>query len=157
MVKSIITNIQELRKPCELVTKEDNYKEIIQDLKDTLIAHPTGMGLAANQIGICKKICYIRILVGVDPDKKPHYIERVLINPKIIEKDRAIKLVGEGCLSFPGVTVTTKRFVFVTVEYLDEELKPQIGSFQDYESFAIAHEYDHLCGLTIFDKKWKAK
>ena len=157
MIKPIITNIKELHKPCELVTKEDNYKEIIQDLKDTLAAHPSGLGLSANQIGIYKKICYIRILVGIDKNKKPYYIERVLINPKIIEKDRAIKLVGEGCLSFPRITVTTRRFVFIIVEYLDENLKPQIGPFQDYESFVIQHECDHLNGITIFEKKWKAK
>jgi peptide deformylase len=51
MIKSIVTNIVELRKSCEEVTKKDNIKEIIQNLKDTLEAQK-GFGLSANQIGI---------------------------------------------------------------------------------------------------------
>lgn len=157
MIKPIITNIKDLKRPCILVIKGDNVKDILTDLKDTLIAHPGGLGLSANQIGYNKAICYIRILIGIDPDKKPHYKEVVLINPKIIEKDNPIKVTNEGCLSFPGVTVITKRFIYITVEFLDENLKPQAMSFQDYESLAIQHEIAHLLGLTIFDFKWKAK
>lgn len=157
MIKTIITNIKELRKPCELITKEDNIKEIIQDLKDTLLSKK-GLGLTANQIGINKKISYIKIPKSVNPKTKEiQYNEYILINAKIIEKDRPIRVNDEACLSFPGIFVITKRFVFITVECLNEKLEPKVMIFQDLEALVIQHEYSHQQGRTIFDEKWKAK
>ena len=158
MIKPIVTDISILKRPCTPVTKDDDIKQIIIDLKETLQSHSTGWGLASNQIGYDKAICYIRVPKQINhKDKKITYGELVMINPKIIEKDTPLKVMDEGCLSFTGVKVTTKRFVYITVEFLDENLKPQIAAFQDYESLAIQHEVAHLLGLTIFDFKWRAK
>lgn len=147
----IVTNINELRKPCQEVTKEDNIPEIIQKLKDTLDCY-TGLGISANQIGIQKKISYIKI-PKLTQDKKIEFTETILINAKIIEKNRPIKIKNEGCLSFPGVYVNTQRFVFCIVEFLNEKMKLQTGMFQDFESLAVQHEIDHQNGLTIFNRK----
>jgi len=152
----IVTNIRELRQPCQEITKEDNIKEIIQDLKDTL-AIKNGVGLSANQIGINKKISYIKMPKGISKDKKIDYNEYILINAKIIEKDRPIQVRGESCLSFPGVSVITKRYVFITATYLDENLRERTGLFQDLEAICVAHEIDHQNGVTIFDRKWRSK
>jgi len=158
MIKPIVTDISILKRPCVPVTKADDIKQIIVDLKETLKSHSTGWGLSGNQIGYNKCICYIRVPKTINhKDKKITYGELVLINPKIVEKDTPLKVMDEGCLSFAGVKVTTKRFVYITVEFLDENLKPQVAAFQDYESLAISHECDHLNGLTIFDRKWRAK
>jgi len=158
MIKPIVTNLAELKRPCIPVTKEDDIKQIIIDLKETLQSHSTGWGLAANQIGYDKAICYIRVPKQINhKDKKITYGELVLINPKIVEKDTPLKIMDEGCLSFAGVKVTTKRFVYITVEFLDENLKSQVAAMQDYESLAIQHEVGHLNGRTIFDEKWRAK
>jgi peptide deformylase len=83
--------------------------------------------------------------------------EMVIINPKIIEKANPIKVQNESCLSFPRVNVTTKRYVYCTAIYLDENLKENTMMFQDLESFTVQHEIDHLNGLTIFNRKWEAK
>lgn len=147
----LVTNIAELSKQCQEVTKEDNIKEIVQKLKDTLACY-NGIGLSANQIGIQKKISYIKIPSFENKEFKLK--EYVLINAKIIEKDRPIQVKGESCLSFQGVQVITKRFVFITVEYLDENLKSQVMAVQDLESLAIQHEVDHQLGITLFDRKW---
>ena len=155
-IKPIVTNIKELRQPCDLVIPSDDYKSIIQDLKDTL-ATKNGVGLSANQIGINKKISYLKIPKGISKDKKIEYNESILINAKIIEKDRPIQVRGESCLSFPGVSVITKRYVFITVTYLDENLRERTGLFQDLEAICVAHEIDHTNGLTIFDRKWRSK
>jgi peptide deformylase len=155
MIKSIVTNIVELRKSCEEVTKKDNIKEIIQNLKDTLEAQK-GFGLSANQIGIQKKISYIKMPVGIK-DKQIQYKEYVLINAKIIEKERPIQVKGESCISFPGMGMITRRFVFVTVEYLNEKLEIQTGILQDMEAICVQHETDHQNSLTIFDRKWRSK
>lgn len=147
MIKSIITTITELKKQCKPVEPGEDVSGIIQDLKDTLetFSH-RAIGLSANQIGYDKRISYIRM------NKENAYI---LINPKIVEKDRLIKVKGESCLSFHGIGVETGRYVFCTVEYLDEHMQPQVKSLQDLEAICCQHELDHLSGLTIFDRRYK--
>jgi len=150
----IVTNINELRKPCLEVTKEDNVKEIIQKLKDTLESHG-GLGISGNQIGIQKKISYIKI-PKMNKDKL-EYSEMIIINAKIIEKSNPIKVKDEGCISFPGIYLDTLRYIYCTAYYLDENLKENTGLVQDLESFVIQHEIAHQKGKTIFDFKWRAK
>jgi peptide deformylase len=153
---SLVQSLELLKRPCQEVTKEDNIKEIIQQLKDALTSN-SGLGISANQIGIQKKISYIKIPKFVDA--KTHewnYNEYIIINAKIIEYSNPIKIKNEGCLSFPGIGITTKRYVFCTVEYLNEKLEVQTGMFQDLESFVVQHEYAHQQSRTIFDDKWKA-
>jgi peptide deformylase len=153
----IVTDRNALRQPCDIVTEKDDIKGIIQSLKDTLKWQPNAIGLSAPQIGIKKRVCFISI-PSINKEKNSiEYHEKVLINPVIIEKSTPIHIKGEGCCSFPGLTVNTERYVYCTVEFLDENLKPQVGSVQDLESFAIQHECDHLLGILIFDRKHKAR
>jgi peptide deformylase len=155
-IKPIVTNIAELCKPCAYVDPNENIREIIQSLKDTLEAKK-GLGLTANQIGINKRISYIKIPKRINKNKEIQYNELILINAKIIEKDRPIRINNESCLSFPGINVTTKRYVFITVEYLNEKMELQTAMFQDLESLVIQHEVAHQKGKTIFDFKWRKK
>jgi peptide deformylase len=156
MIKPIVTNIKELRQTCQDVTKDDNIKDIIQDLKDTLESKKC-IGLTANQIGINKKISYIKIPKSIDKNKQIQYNEHILINAKIIEKDKPIQVKNESCVSFPGVGIITKRFVFSIVQYYNEKMELKTGIYQDLESICIQHEIDHQSGLTIFDRKWRSK
>jgi peptide deformylase len=85
MKKEIVTNLTLLRKPCEPITKEDNLKPIIQDLKDSL--DPTkGYALSSNQISYNKRIFFVKF-PKIDPKTKQiSYEEMIVINPKIVEK-----------------------------------------------------------------------
>ncbi len=151
--KKIITNINLLRRPCELLTKNDNIKSIVQDLKNTLQNH-RGIGLSANQIGISKKISYLRIPEKYNKDKKEwEYKEIILINPIIIEKSDKFLVKGEGCISFPDIYLDTNRYAFITVVNHNETLEEQTFMSQDLEALALQHEIDHLNGITIFDRK----
>lgn len=153
-IKKIVTDIRELRKPCQKVEKGENVSQIIKELKATL-EEKKALGLTANQIGYAKAISYIKIMKPIDPKKKEiNYTELVLINPKIIEKANPIKMTSEGCLSFPGVSVQTRRYIFCTVTFLDEKFEERTGLFQDLEAFCVEHEIDHTNGKTIFDAKW---
>lgn len=153
----IVTDRGILKQPSEKINENDDVKSIVQSLKDTLKWQPNAIGLSAPQIGIKKCVVFISI-PSINKEKNSiEYHEKVLINPVIIEKSTPIQVRGEGCCSFPGIRVDTKRYVYCTVEYLDENLKPQIGSVQDLESFCIQHECAHLIGRTIFDDKWKSK
>jgi peptide deformylase len=151
----LVTDIVELRKPCQEVTKEDNISEIVQKLKNSLTCYCDGIALSANQIGINKRISYIKIpkIIG----KKIEFTELVLINARILEKDRPVKITNERCLSFSGIPVTTVRYVFITVEFYNEKMELQTRTFQDIESFVIQHETDHCDGKVIFDRQWRSK
>lgn len=156
MIKAIVTNIKDLRRPCLTVDKEC-VDEIIQDLKDTLKTKE-GYGLTANQIGYNKAVSVIRIPQRYNKEtKQVEFMEKVLINMKILEKTRPIKIQDESCLSFKGISVITKRYVFCTIEYLDENLKPKTEMFQDIPAFVVQHECDHQHGVTLFERKYQDK
>jgi len=154
MKKEIVTNIALLRKPCEPVQDKENIKPIIQDLKDSL--DPTkGYALSSNQLGYNKRIFYVKF-PKIDPKTKQiSYEEMIVINPKIVEKLAPFRFKQEGCLSLPGLKVDTLRYNFIIVECLDEHLKQQTHTLVGLRAVIFLHEYDHLNGKTIFDRKYK--
>ena len=140
MKKSIITDLNFLRQKSLDVTK-DEAKEIIQDLEDSLDLNK-GLGLSAIQIGIAKNISIIRYGdVKID-----------LINAYIDGKDNKFRMKCEGCLSLPGLYIDTTRY--------DEILIYNNGKREEYSgiiAIAVQHEVDHCNGLTILDRKWRAR
>jgi peptide deformylase len=158
MIKKIVTDIQALRKASIPVGQDEDVKELIQDLKDTTINCKRSWGLSANQIGVLKKVSYIRMPSQIDPKTKEiKYFELVMINPKIIEKDKKVEVKREECLSLPGLYINTDRWVFITLEYEDEQRQKQTALLQDMEALCIQHEYDHTIGLILLDKKHRSK
>jgi len=155
IAKPLVTNYAQLRIPCEPVTKNDDIKSIIQDLKDGLEVYG-GLGISGIQIGINKRISYIRVPI-LNEKKKLEMKEIILINPKIIEHSRSFIFKGEGCTSFPGLRIDTDRFVFITVVNYNEKLEPNTFMSQDLEGVCIQHEIDHTNGISIFQRKNKAK
>ena len=140
----IITNIEQLHKPCR-EAKPDEVEDIIQQLETELAQHKTGIGLAANQIGLDIKVAIIRI-----PDK-----EKVdLINPKIIEHSKEIVFYQESCLSLPDLKkpLTTQRHKQITIENGFDKAKYVLYGM---EAIACQHEIDHLNGLLITDRQAK--
>ena len=158
MIKPIIHNIVELRKPCIPVEPNEDVTQIIQDLKDTLIKNGRGYALAANQIGYNKCVCYIHLPTNVDPrTKKIEYLDIIAINPKIVSKGRPIIFQKEGCLSLPGLRIDTDRYVFCAVEYENEKRKTTTAMMQDLQAIVFQHEVAHLHGKTILDFKHRRK
>jgi peptide deformylase len=159
MIKNIVTNLKELTLPNEIVTKDNtpNLSEIIQDLKDTLIANPTGIGLSANQIGVHKKISYIRYIEENKETKKADIKELVMINPKILVKTTKVRFNGEGCLSFPGLHLDTNRYMFIMLEYQDETLETKQEIYQNIWAIAVQHELQHINSRTFLDAKYSKK
>lgn len=156
MKKDLIKDLTILRKPCEKVTEKDNLKSLIQDLKDSLDTNK-GYAIAGNQIGYNKRIFYIKF-PKLDPKtKKVEYEESIVINPKIVEKQTPFQMMGESCLSFPGLKLNTFRYGFIIVEHLDENLKPKTVLISNLKAVVYQHEIDHLNGKTIFDKKYRNK
>tara|TARA_Y100000310_G_scaffold141145_1_gene140565 strand:+ start:2090 stop:2704 length:615 start_codon:yes stop_codon:yes gene_type:complete len=132
---------------CDKVSIEEG-EEIAAKLLKELVSSKFGIGLAAPQIGITKRVCVVNV-------KDPI----ILINPEIIESEGEF-IFKESCLSYPKKTVSVKRYekIIVDADNLDESLVFNIrekGTMQNLlETACIQHEIDHLDGITMFDRKY---
>jgi len=130
-----------LLKPCREVKEvTPRVREIIDDMFETLY-DADGVGLAAPQVGILKKI------VIIDTGDDPH----ILINPKIIESSGE-QTGNEGCLSVPGKYGVVTRPNYVKVAYYDEEMQQKELEGTELLARAVCHELDHLEGKLYVDK-----
>ena len=141
-----IRNIREIGE--EVLTKRSKevtevtprIKELIEDMIDTLY-EADGVGLAAVQVGVLKRIVVIDI--GEGP--------WVLINPRIVETSGE-QTGNEGCLSVPGKTGIVTRPNYAKCVALDAELKPYELEGTELLARAICHELDHLDGKLYVEK-----
>ena len=109
-----------------------------QDLLDTLTAHKDGcVGMAANMIGVCKRIIAF--------DNEGTYM--VMFNPVIIRQPGPYE-AQEGCLSLTGVR-KTKRFQTVKVQWQNEKFQTRLKTFTGWTAEIIQHEIDHCEGILI--------
>lgn len=109
-----------------------------QDLLDTLIAHKDGcVGMAANMIGVCKRI------IAFDNEGK----FEVMLNPEIIKQSGAYE-AEEGCLSLDG-TRKARRYRTIKVRWQNEKLQERIKTFTGFTAEIIQHEIDHCEGVII--------
>ena len=109
-----------------------------QDLLDTLTAHKDGcVGMAANMIGVCKRIIAF--------DNEGTYM--VMFNPVIIRQSGPYE-AQEGCLSLTGVR-KTKRFQTVKVQWQNEKFQTRLKTFTGWTAEIIQHEIDHCEGIVI--------
>ena len=148
----IVKDISQLKEKCVPVSAlsygegEDIAKRLLKELSNS----KNGIGLAANQIGINKRVCVINV------KEEP----LILINPEIIERSKKTFVFPEGCLSFPNKHVRTIRNTSIKVkaDNHDEELTFSADSkdYKDaFECACVQHEIDHLDGITMFDREFK--
>ncbi|WP_123053843.1 peptide deformylase [Clostridium sp. JN-1] len=124
---------------------DEDVLQLIEDLKDTLHSS-SGIGLAAPQIGVLKKV----IFIDIDNEYKP----LLLINPKITKKIGREDSV-EGCLSYPGYEGVVVRPKRVKVTYKNENLEDVELEADGILAKALCHEIDHLNGILYTDKAKK--
>jgi peptide deformylase len=136
-----------LRQPTEKVHKVSaKIQKLVADMFDTMYAQ-NGVGLAAPQVGVLKKIFVL------DCTTEDNVLPKmVFINPTLVRKSGAI-LSREGCLSFPEVFTEVKRYDTVTVRYMDISGKPREMTVEGGGLLcrAIQHEFDHLEGVLFVD------
>lgn len=147
MIRSILTYPDKrLREPGQEVEQFDEALDaLIDDMAETMYAAP-GVGLAAPQIGISKRLFIID--VATDEDEPSDL--RVFINPEIVAKEGETTF-NEGCLSFPGAREDVDRAERVTVRALDKDGKPFELEAEGLLAIAIQHENDHLDGKLMID------
>lgn len=141
-IRNIRTGEDEiLRVVCKQVPEVTNgTRRLIGDMFDTMYAH-NGVGLAAPQIGVVKRI------VVVDDGDGHRY---ALVNPRIVAKSGE-QVSTEGCLSLPGYRGEVVRPLRVTVEALDENGKPVRIEAEKLLATIFCHELDHLEGILYKD------
>ena len=153
----IVTDKSKIQEKC-LPTTIQEGEEIGIRLLDELRKSNGGIGLAANQIGINKRVCVINVNEPV-----------VLINPKIVEKSEEKFAFMEGCLSFPGDAIKTMRYKWVKVQADNHTTTLYFSVWHDdseegydknkylqmaYETACVQHEIDHLDGITMYDREF---
>jgi len=144
----IIEDKSELEIKCTTVSVKEG-EEIGVRLLHELRQSKNGIGLAANQIGINKRVCVINV-------KEPI----ILINPKIVEHSKEQFIFPEGCLSFPDSKVKTQRHQDIVVEADNHKGRLSFSANSKdindaFECVCVQHEIDHLDGITMFDREFK--
>lgn len=135
-----------LRKACKPLKDMNKRTEIlIEDMFDTMYA-TNGVGLAAPQVGIVKRIFVIDC-----GDEEGNSVPLVFINPEIIELDGEATDF-EGCLSVPGKSGQVTRAAKVKVRALDENMEEFELEAEGLLARCIQHENDHLDGIVYVDK-----
>jgi len=122
---------------------DDEVRQLVDDLFETMRA-AKGVGLAANQIGVARRVA----VVDVGEEDPPPL---VLINPVILERSEEDETAEEGCLSIPDIFGDVTRPARVVVEALDVEGKKVRTEASGYKARAIQHEIDHLDGVLFLD------
>ncbi len=135
-----------LREVAEPVAEvDDSIRQLVEDMAETMYAAP-GVGLAANQVGVLKRI----FVIDIADEDEPSAL-KVFINPEILELD-GTQTYQEGCLSFPGGSEEIKRAERVRVRALDTTGTPFELEAEGLLAVAIQHENDHLNGVLMIDK-----
>lgn len=131
-----------LREQCKTVTEfDDHLATLIDDMKETMIA-ADGVGLAAPQVGIIKRV------VVISRDHETFY---ELVNP-VITKRSGSQINTEGCLSVPGKHGSVERPASITVEAQDRKGEKHTYRIKGFLTVIFCHEIDHLDGILYTDK-----
>lgn len=154
--KIVIVPDPVLTKKADKIKHIDNeVKKLATDLKDTLKSakKPEGAGIAANQIGVPKRICIVRNYV-YSPSEENRYTteEFILINPEITYRSPDLEIDWEGCLSVPDVYGKVARNTKIKVEAQTMDGQKIKLVAKNLFARVIQHEIDHLDGILFTSK-----
>lgn len=151
-----------LRKKAEEITIfDDELKVLVLNMIETMDAM-NGIGLAAPQVGISKRLFVLRNYLETDSDEVELSDPVVYINPKIVNRSKELLYDEEGCLSIPGVRGSVYRPSWIEIEAVNEKNEPFRQKVEGFNARVRLHEYDHLDGVLFidmlsFDQKKKIK
>jgi len=138
-------------KPVESVN--DDIRQLMDDMLETMYANE-GMGLAATQVGVDKRVVVIDLNAG-EEGVEPDIIK--LANPEIIWSSEETAIVNESCISVPNQYGAVDRPTKVKIRYLDENNTLQEKEVDDIFARCIQHEIDHLDGILYIDRLSRLK
>ncbi len=150
-----------LRTPGEEVEVfDEELQDLVRDMFETMY-HAEGVGLAAPQIGISRRVLVVDLRKEEQPDARV-----ALVNPRLVWSSPETEKEYEGCLSIPGLEELVERPTSVRIEGFDPEGREIVTEADEYFARALQHEIDHLDGVLFLDrvsalkrrlllKKWK--
>lgn len=128
-----------LHQVAEPVEKGEDMTPLLDRMWQVMVKE-RGIGLAANQVGVLKRVIIVSIPGGFCQE---------LINPVITKRSKGIARSVEGCLSYPGAKISMKRAKTIVVEGYDRDGKHVRRKCRGIEAYCVQHEIDHLNGRTI--------
>jgi peptide deformylase len=139
-VKIVLIGSPVLRKKAKAVHKVTRQLVELAESMEQLMK-PTGVGLAAPQVGVSEAFFIYDVGKGLN----------LVVNPQILERKGSAS-DEEGCLSVPGVWAPIDRATEITLSFLDHSGKRRIRKYTDFEARVIQHEVDHLQGTLFVDR-----
>ncbi len=168
MVREIVVYPNKIlkQKSKEVVEFNEELHRLLDDMYETMIAKK-GVGLAAIQIAVPKRVFIVNIPIEEQDGAQPKENTLEVINPQFLEMSGSTKY-QEGCLSVPGYYEDVARYKYVKLKYQDRFGNEHILEDDDFLAIALQHEFEHLEGklfiekLSIikrkkFEKEWKKK
>ena len=135
-----------LETPGEPVTEFDaGLKRLVSDMFETMYA-ARGVGLAAPQVGVSKRLFVMDCSGGRDPEARV-----ALVNPVVLSVEGE-QTGDEGCLSFPGIYIEVERSRFIEVEARNANFEPVTFQARDFDARIIQHELDHLDNVLLIHR-----
>ncbi|MEI7489046.1 MAG: peptide deformylase [Chryseobacterium sp.] len=135
----------------EIDPKDPNTATLVKRMKESLLSTDGGVGIAAPQVGINRKIIWVQRF-----DKQDEPLE-YFINPVIVWRSELQNLGPEGDLSIPEFRDQFYRSKVIQLEYVDLKGQKYSGIVEGFTAVIFQHEIDHLFGILISDKKEKEK
>jgi peptide deformylase len=127
----------------EIEAFDDDLAQLIERMQ-RLMQDARGVGLAANQVGILRRV----FIFQAEEDEEP----LALVNPTIVDRSELAEVEDEGCLSLQGVLIPVERALRIRLEARDAEGEPVELELQGLDARVVQHEIDHLDGVLIVDR-----
>ena len=134
-----------LTRSVEVTEIDADIRQLVADMVETVHAAP-GVGLAANQVGVARRVAVVDLSVGQDPSQL-----LVLVNPRVLSFE-GNQVEEEGCLSIPGITELVQRPARVEVEAMNLEGDTFRVRGEALMARALLHEIDHLDGILFLER-----
>lgn len=130
---------------------DDDIRQLVQDLIDTMHDGPGSVGVAAPQIGVSLRVCVVDVSKSRH-GKDNHHGLLCMVNPEITDRSGSA-VMREGCMSVPDYTGDVERATGITVRFLDSQSNAEREvAASGFEAVAIQHEMDHLDGILFVDR-----
>jgi peptide deformylase len=140
--------LRRISTPVDEVT--DELRTLIDDMFETMYAAP-GIGLAAIQVGVPKRVLVIDLQEPEDEGGEPVRDPLVFINPEIVEASNRLQIYSEGCLSVPDMYAEVERPDRIRARWLDRDGEAHEAELDGLLAICLQHEMDHLEGILFID------
>ncbi len=142
--------LYEKSKPVEAIQSREALS--LMELLASVCSESRGVGLAAPQIGLSKRMFIVSSKPNARYPSAPYLESEVMINPVITARSDEMERGWEGCLSIPGIRGAVPRHAWINIDYYNKKGSFVSQRFNGFVARIIQHEYDHLDGLVYLDR-----